>query len=97
MKILIRNDFEAGCQFQLINSHEKSPLYITEYNQLDALILLDYQFACEYGRDLWMHLFRVQFSGPDFFAVEYKILGQTEINYRYYKDFKIVNFKKHYK
>jgi hypothetical protein len=95
IEILTRKSLERGCQFQLIDSREISPLYITEYNQIGDLILFEYQFACEYGRDMWANLFRVLYSGPNFFVFEFRIFGQIEILNRYYKDFKIVNYTKH--
>jgi len=95
MNILTRQSFENGCQFQKKGSHEKCPLYITEYNERGHFYLLDYKYACEYGRDMWVNLSTVLFIDPEYFVFQYKVLGETEVVKRYFNEYEVVNYKKH--
>ena len=95
MEILTRNKFEAGCQFQLVCAHEKYPLYIAEYNETGHFYILDYKYACEYGKDSWINLSSVILIHTEYFVFNYKVLGEIEVVKRYFNQFKIVNYKKH--
>ncbi len=95
MKILTRKLFEHGCQFQTIGATEKSHLYITKYNSAGHFVLIDYEFACEYGKDMWKHISQVIFVSDDYFVFQYKLLGEMEILNRYYNQFQVVNFTEH--
>jgi len=95
MQILTRKLFETGCQFQLVCAHDKYPLYITEYNSEGHFVLIEYKYACEYGRIMWSHIYGVIFIDPKYFIFNCRIFGELETVTRYYNQFKIVNYKKH--
>jgi hypothetical protein len=95
MQILTRNLFETGCQFQKIGSQEKSPLYIAEYDEMGHFYILDYTYACEYGRDMWLNLSSVILIHPEYFVFNYNVLGEIEVVKRYFNQYHVVNFKKH--
>lgn len=94
MNILTRKSFEHGCQFQTKGSSPKGQLYISQINSQGLLALLDYAFACEYGKDIWLNISEVIFTTDLYFVFEYKILGEKVTVKQYFDEYEIVNYKK---